>query len=451
VLFIALATVSLIVNGILFLDARKNAERRRSEAESGQPNAETQKALAGPGPVAPEGPPLRIAPEGPPLRIGVLHSRTGTMAISERPVIDAVSLAVDDLNEQGGVLGRPVEAVVRDGHSDETVFAREAERLITQDQVVALFGCWTSASRKAVKSVVERHDHLLFYPVQYEGMEMSPNIVYGGPVPNQQILPALKWSFAFLNKKRWFLVGSDYIYPRAANAVIRDEAKSLGSQIVGEQYLPLGSTETDDVVRAIGESKPDLILNTINGDTNVAFFRRLRRAGGARIPALSFSISEQELSNLAPRELEGDYTAGSYFESIDLPQNQAFLQRFQARYGGERAVSDPMQTAYYSVFLWAQVVRAAGRADVRAVREAIKGQRFDAPQGTVEIDAATLHTVQQVRIGRVNPAGRLEEVFVSPRPIAPEPFPRSRSRAEWGTFLEALYNQWGGHWANPGH
>jgi urea transport system substrate-binding protein len=165
---------------------------------------------------------------------------------------------------------------------------------------------------------------------------------------------------------------------------------------------------------------------------------------------LSFSISEQELSSLAPREVEGDYTAGSYFESIALPENQAFLQRFQARYGGERAVSDPMQTAYYSVFLWAQAVRAAGRADVRAVREAIKGQRFDAPQGPVQIDAATLHTNQQVRIGQVNAAGRLEEVYVSPRPFAPEPFPRSRSRAEWEAFLEGLYERWGGHWANPG-
>jgi urea transport system substrate-binding protein len=196
------------------------------------------------------------------------------MALSERPVIDAVLLAVEELNERGGVLGRPVEAVLADGQSDEAVFARQAEKLIGEDKVCALFGCWTSASRKAVVPVVERHRHLLFYPVQYEGVEQSPNVVYLGPVPNQQILPALRWLVGFENKRRWFLVGSDYVYPVTANAIIRAEAKARGCEVVGERYLPLGCTEVGDIVKEIVKRQPDLIVNTVNGDSNVALFGR---------------------------------------------------------------------------------------------------------------------------------------------------------------------------------
>src|SRR5207253_1299532 len=185
---------------------------------------------------------------------------------------------------------------------------------------------WTSASRKAVKDVVEKHDHLLFYPVSYEGMEQSPNIVYGGSVPNQQILPALKWSYGFLNKKRWFLTGLDSIYSRAAHAVVRDEAKALGSQIVGEELLIVDNTEVAHLIRQIENAKPDLIINTIKGDTNVAFFRGLRRAGitPARIATLSFTISEEELSSLPPEDVLGHHAAGNYFHSIELPRNQEF-------------------------------------------------------------------------------------------------------------------------------
>src|SRR5262249_22729202 len=229
----------------------------------------------------------------------------------------------------------------------------------------------------------------------YEGMEQSPNVVYGGSVPNQQILPALRWSFGFLNKKRWFLVGTDSIFPHAAHAVISDEAKSLGARIVGEEFLPPGSTEVAAAVGRIAEARPDLIINTIYGDTNVAFFRALRRAGvtppGA--PTLSFSVSEEELSGLAPGEVVGHYAAGNYFQGIDLPQNQRFLRLVRSRYGPEKIVSDPMQTAYSLVHLWAQALRSAGSDEARAVRHAIKGQRYDSPEGPVTIDPETLHTV----------------------------------------------------------
>jgi urea transport system substrate-binding protein len=396
--------------------------------------------------------PTPPAPTGPPIRIGVLHSRTGTMALSERPVIDAVLLAVEEINAGGGLLGRPVEAVVADGQSDEAVFARQAERLIGEERVCTVFGCWTSASRKAVVPVVERHDHLLVYPVQYEGLEQSPNVVYLGPVPNQQILPALRWFVGFEGRRRWFLVGSDYVFPATANAVIRDEARARGCEVVGEEYLLLGSTEVAGVVGRIRKARPDLIVNTINGDTNVAFFRALRRAGvvARETPALSFSISEGELIALGPADSAGEYAAGNYFQSLDTPQNQAFLRRFAARYGPDRVVSAAMQTAYTGVRMWARAVQAAGRDDAPAIRAAIRGQKDDAPQGPVRIDPDTQHTDQIARIGRVNAAGQLVEVYLSPQPIAAEPFTGSRSRAEWAGFLEGLHRRWGGRWSNPG-
>jgi urea transport system substrate-binding protein len=392
-----------------------------------------------------------VAPSGLPIRIGILHSRTGTMAISERPMADGVLLAVEEINEHGGVLGRPLEAVIEDGESEETIFARKAAKLIDQDKVAVIVGCWTSASRKAVKAVVEARDHLLLYPVSYEGMEQSPCIVYGGSVPNQHLVPALRWCYGFLNKKRWYLVGSDSIFPHAANAIIRDEASVLGSQIVGENYLPPGATEVTEVVRQIAAVRPDLIINTINGDTNVGFVRALRRAGirAGKCPTLSLTLSEEELSGLNADEIAGNYAAGNYFQSLDLPENQAFLNRVRNRFGPERIVSDQMQTAYALVRLWAQSVQAVGNTEVRAVREAIKGQSLDSPEGLVTIDPATLHTTQVGRVGRIDDRGRFQEVFLSPQPIRPQPFPESRKPGAWKDFLEQLHGSWGGRWENP--
>jgi urea transport system substrate-binding protein len=391
-------------------------------------------------------------PAGPPLRLGVLYSRTGTLAISERPVLDGVLLAVDEINERGGVNGRPIEPVIADGESDETVFARKAAKVIDQDRVLAIVGCWTSGCRKAVKAVVERHGHLLLYPVSYEGMEPPGNVVYGGSVPNQQVLPALQWCHGFLNKKRWFLVGCDSVYAHAVHAVIRDEAQRLGSLVVGEEYLLPGSTEVSAVVRRIAAARPDLIVNTISGDTNVAFFRALRRVGlrADQTPTLSFRLSEEELSGLAPGEIVGHYAAGNYFQSLDLPANRAFLRRVRARFGPGRIVTDPMQTAYALVHLWAQAVATAGSDDVHAIRAAIKGQRFDSPEGAVAIDPATLHTIQVGRVGRIDSQGHFQEVFLSPQPIPPEPFPASRSRQTWQEFLDRLQQRWGNRWESTG-
>ena len=383
-----------------------------------------------------------------PIRIGVLHSLTGTMAISESPVVDATRLAIEELNEDGGVLGRPLEAVVADGRSDWPTFAAEADRLITSEEVAVVFGCWTSASRKTVKPVFEEHGHLLFYPVQYEGMEQSPNIVYTGAAPNQQIVPAVKWCADHLGK-RFFLVASDYVFPRAANEVIRDQSASLGAEIVGEAYIPLGSRDVHDVVAQIAEAQPDVILNTINGDTNVAFFAALRAAGieSEIIPTMSFSIAEPELQSMPVTELMGDLAAWNYFQSIDSPENRAFVDRFRGRYGADRVVSDPMEAAYFGVHLWAQAAQEASSVEVPAVLASLRGQAVLAPEGMVNIDSENNHTWKTVRIGRIRADGQFDVVWDSQRAVQPVPYPPTRPRAQWDAFLDDLYQGWGESWS----
>ena len=389
-------------------------------------------------------------PKERPIKVGILHSLTGTMAISETSVRDAALLAIEELNAQGGVLGRRIEPVVADGRSDWPTFASEAERLITKERVAVVFGCWTSASRKTVKPVFEKYNHLLFYPVQYEGLEQSPNIIYTGAAPNQQIIPAVKWSFDHLGK-RFFLVGSDYVFPRTANAIIKAQVQALGGEIVGEEYLRLGTLSPEKIVGKIVQTQPAVILNTINGDSNVAFFEALRRAGitPERIPTVSFSIAEDELRHLNARTMAGDYAAWNYFQSVDSPENHSFVEAFRARFGQDRVTDDPMEAAYFGVRLWARAVTAAGTTDVSEVRKALHNQSLAAPGGIVTIDAATQHTWKVVRIGKIRADGQFEIAWSSNDPIRPIPYPAFRSRAEWDAFLEEMQNGWGGAWASP--
>ncbi len=387
---------------------------------------------------------------GEPIKVGVLHSLSGTMAASGSVVVDATIFAIDEVNEAGGLLGRPVKAVVADGRSEWPRFAQEAERLITKENVCTIFGCWSSAARKMVKPVVEKHDHLLIYPVQYEGMETSPCIVYLGAAPNQQIIPALKWATETVHKKRFFLVGSDYVFPRAANAIIKDYLRTQPVEIVGEHYLPLGAQEVQPLLEALVRAKPDMILNTINGDSNIAFFRGLRAAGirSANLPTLSFSVGEQELRSLDVHEVEGDYAASTYFESIDTPDNTAFLQRFHESYP-QRSVSDPMEAAYVGVKLWAQAVKETQSLDPRKIRRALLNEHMNAPDGEARIDPETQHCFKTPRIGRIRSDGQFEIVWSALEPLPPRPYPSTRSAEAWTAFLSDLYAGWGCRWAAP--
>jgi urea transport system substrate-binding protein len=384
-----------------------------------------------------------------PIRVGVLHSLSGTMAISERAVVDATLLAIDDVNRTGGVLGRRVEAVVRDGRSDWPTFAHEAERLILQDRVAVTFGCWTSACRKQLKPIVEEHRHLLFYPLQYEGLEQSPYIVYTGAAPNQQIIPAVRWAVDNLGS-RFYLVGSDYVFPRTANAIIRHVVEILGGTIVGEDYLPLGSRDTRSIVEGIQRARPAVILNTVNGDTNVAFFEELRQAGITPddVPTMSFSVAETELSTMNPDDVAGNYAAWNYFQSVPRDENRTFLSRLHTTYGTSRVAADPMEAAYVGVHLWALAVNDARSTEADAVRRALGDQSYSAPEGVVYVDPETQHTWKRVRIGKIRHDGQFDIVWDSGKPVRPAPYPPYRSRAEWDAFLQAMYEGWRG-WANP--
>lgn len=386
-----------------------------------------------------------------PLKVGVIHSLTGTMALSEKAVVDAVLLAIEEINTAGGVLGRTIEPLVVDGQSDPAVFAAEAEKLITEEGVAALFGGWTSASRKAMQEVVEANDSLLFYPVQYEGLEQSPNIVYMGATANQQIMPAIQYSIHNLGE-RFFLVGSDYIFPRAANEIIRDQVAVWGGEIVGEEYLLLGSTEVDAIVQQIVASQPDVILNTINGDSNIAFFQALRETGitPTQIPTISFSVAEQELQSMNIGQMVGDYAAWNYFQSIDSAENQAFITRFQAEYGADRVTSDPIETGYSSVYLWAQAVEKAGTMDINSVKDALSNIQLLAPGGILMVDPNNQHLWKIARIGQINQQGQFDIVWDTNLTVQPIPYPPSRQPEEWVQFLEELYQAWDGQWINPG-
>ncbi|OAN45727.1 urea ABC transporter substrate-binding protein [Paramagnetospirillum marisnigri] len=385
-----------------------------------------------------------------PIKVGVLHSLSGTMAVSERTVADATLFAIEELNRRGGVLGRKVEPVVVDGKSDWAVFAAAADRLIATDKVSAVFGCWTSACRKTVKPVFERRDAVLFYPVQYEGLEQSPNIVYTGAAPNQQIIPAIKWSLDHLGRKL-FLVGSDYVFPRTANKIIAAQAAALQGLVVGESYAPLGDQDFAAIVAEIKRARPDVIFNTINGDSNLGFFKALRAAGITpdRIPVMSFSIAEAEVKAMGPAMLAGDYAARNYFQSVDTEENAAFVSGFKARYGTGYVTTAPMEAAYFGVMLWAKAVEEAGSPDFRDYRAAIRGQSMAAPGGTVTIDPVSQHTWKTVRIGRIQADGNFEILWDSQRPVRPVPYPSFLPRSDWVRFLDQLYGGWDGNWAAP--
>lgn len=386
-----------------------------------------------------------------PIKVGILHSLTGTMAISEKPVVDSTLMAIEEINQQGGIQGRMVEPVVVDGRSDWSTFAEEAERLIVEEKVSVVFGCWTSASRKTVKPVFEKHDHLLFYPVQYEGLEQSKNIIYTGAAPNQQIIPAIKWCFDNLGS-RFFLVGSDYVFPRTANEIIKDILTVLEGEVVGEEYILLGSDDVDEVVQKIIETQPDVILNTINGDSNIYFFRKLSDAGitSAKIPTMSFSIAEDELRVLGAEHMVGNYASWNYFQSLEIDENREFVQRFKERYGRHRVTDDPMEAGYFGVKLWAQAVREAGTDDVSKVRKAVKNQSYSAPEGMVYVDTENNHVWKTVRIGIIREDGQFDIVWSSEKPVRPIPYPAYRSKSQWDKFLQDLYEGWGNKWANPG-
>ncbi|WP_414563264.1 MULTISPECIES: urea ABC transporter substrate-binding protein [unclassified Anabaena] len=364
------------------------------------------------------------ATAGDTIKVGILHSLSGTMAISERSVVDAERLAIKEINTAGGVLGKQIEAITEDGASNWDTFREKATKLIDQDQTAVIFGCWTSASRKNVKPVFESKDHMLWYPVQYEGQECSKNIFYTGAAPNQQIEPSVDWMLK--NKgKEFFLVGSDYVFPRTANTIIKAQLEALGGKTVGEDYLPLGNVEVTPIISKIRQNLPNggVIYNTLNGDSNVAFFKQLRGAGLTpdKYPSMSVSIAEEEVKAIGVEYLQGHYAAWNYFQTVDTPANKKFVEAFKNEYGAERVINDPMEAGYIAVYLWKQAVEKAGTTDLDKVRAAAYGQTIDAPEGKVTM-GANHHISKIVRIGQVRGDGLFDIVYATPAPVEPVPW-----------------------------
>ncbi|WP_406291032.1 urea ABC transporter substrate-binding protein [Embleya sp. NBC_00896] len=357
------------------------------------------------------------------VKVGVLHSLSGTMAISEVTVKNSVLLAIDEINAKGGVLGKKISPVTEDGASDWPTFAEKAQKLISKDRVAVTFGGWTSASRKAMLPVFEKNKQLLFYPVQYEGLESSPYIFYTGATTNQQIVPGLDY-LKSQGKKKIFLVGSDYVFPRTANKIIKAYAKENGMEVVGEEYTPLGHTEYSTLINKVQAAKPDAVFNTLNGDSNVAFFKQLRGNGitAAGMPVLSVSVAEEEVRGIGPGNIAGQPVAWNYYQTTDNARNTEFVAAYKAKYGADKVTSDPMEAGYNSVYLWKAAVEKAQSFDPEAVRKASDGVSIDAPEGKVTIDGATQHVYKTARIGVVQPDGLIKEVWNSGAPVKPDPY-----------------------------
>jgi len=357
------------------------------------------------------------------IAVGVLQSLTGTMAISEITVKNAEMLAIEEINAAGGVLGRKITALVEDGASDPSTFAQKASKLIEDNGVATVFGGWTSASRKAMLPVFERTGNLLWYPVQFEGNECSPNIMYSGAQPNQQALPALQWAVG-QGYKSYFLIGSDYVYPRTANLILKKHIEKDGLKVAGESYVPLGGTDFSGVIAKIQQAKPDIIINTLNGDSNVAFFKQMQAAGlsPTRLPVMSFSIGEQEAQAMGPRLVEGSYASWNYFQSLTLEDNAKFIAAYRKKYDANAAITDPMVHGYLNVYAWKAAVEKAGGFDPEKVRKAAATLgSFATPMGPVSF-AANQSLVQKAYIGRLKADGQFEILSDSGEAIQPEPY-----------------------------
>ncbi|MEV6277486.1 urea ABC transporter substrate-binding protein [Nocardia sp. NPDC051832] len=360
------------------------------------------------------------------IKVGSLHSLSGTMAISEVTVANSTKLAVDQINAAGGVLGKKIELVLEDGASDPKTFAEKAEKLISSDCVAAVFGGWTSSSRKAMKPKFESLNSLLYYPVQYEGLEDSKNIFYTGATTNQQIIPALD----YLKQKgvtSLYLVGSDYVFPQTANREIKAYAAANGIEIKGEDYTPLGSTDFSTIINKVRSAKAGAVFNTLNGDSNVAFFREYTNAGlkAAEMPVVSVSIAEEEVAGIGAQNIAGQLTAWNYYQTVDSPVNKKFVSDYKAAFGADKPTSDPMEAAYASVFLWKNTVEKAKSFQVADIQAAADGVSFEAPEGLVTIDGSNHHITKTARIGEIRPDGLIYTVWDSGKAVQPDPYLKS--------------------------
>jgi urea transport system substrate-binding protein len=361
------------------------------------------------------------------VTVGILHSLTGTMALSETGSVEAEKLAISQINESGGILGRQIKIIQEDGASDWPTFAEKAKKLLVQDKVATVFGAWTSASRKAVLPVFEKENGLLYYPTFYEGLEQSKNVIYTGQEATQQILAGLDWIHREKKAKTYFLIGSDYIWPRTSMKIARKHIENvLGGKVVGEEYKPLGNTSFGSLINKIKLKKPDVIYAAVVGGSNVAWFKQLNAAGinSKKQTLVTISVTEDEVLGIGGENLEGFYTVMKYFQSQDNPNNIAFVKAFKAMWGEDSVIGDVTQAAYLGPWLWKIAVERAGSFDVdKVVAESEKGdiELTTAPEGYVKLHK-NHHLWSKARVGKWKKDGQAEVVFTSEL-IEPNPFP----------------------------
>lgn len=361
------------------------------------------------------------------VTVGQLHSATGTMAISETGSIQAEQLAIDQINAMGGVLGRKIKVIKEDGASDWPTFAEKSKKLLVNDRVAAVFGCWTSASRKAVLPIFEKENGMLYYPTFYEGLEQSKNVIYTGQEATQQILYGLDWAKKEKKANSYFLIGSDYIWPRTSNKIARKHIENvLKGKVVGEEYYPLGHTNFNSLINKIKVAKPDCIYAIVVGGSNVAFYKQLKAAGitADKQFLLTISVTEDELLGIGGENAAGFFASMKYFQSLDNPNNKKFVEAFKAKYGAKSVIGDVTQAAYLGPWLWKLTVEKAGSFDIDKIAVASEGVEFkEAPEGYVKIHK-NHHLWSKARIGQIQADGQFKLIAESPNLIEPDPFPK---------------------------
>ena len=360
------------------------------------------------------------------VTVGQLHSATGTMAISETGSIQAERLAIDQINAAGGILGRKIKIIQEDGASDWPTFAEKAKKLLANDKVAAIFGCWTSASRKAVLPVVEKENGMLYYPTFYEGLEQSKNVIYTGQEATQQILAGLDWVVKEKKAKSFVLVGSDYIWPRTSNKIARKHIENvIKGEVVGEEYYPLGNTQFGSLINKIKLKKPDVVFVDVVGGSTVAFFKQLKAAGvtGKTQVVLTLSVTEDEMLGIGGENAEGFYSSMKYYQSLDNANNKKFVEAFKAKYGANSVIGDVTQAAYLGPWLWKAAVEKAGSFDVDKIAAASPGIELKtAPEGYVKLHE-NHHLWSKTRIGQIQKNGQFKLIYESGL-IEPNPFPK---------------------------
>ena len=364
------------------------------------------------------------AQEGPTIKVGILHSLSGTIAIIERSLHNAELLAIEEINAAGGVLGKMIEPIVEDPQSMVQVFAQKAKKLLLQDKVVAVLGCYTSASRQSVLPVFEEHNGLLLYPTLYEAQECSKNCFYTGAVPNQQLDDFVPWILNTLGAKKFYLIGANYIYPKETNREVKALLNLHGGTYVAEEYSPLGHTEFATNINKIAAKRPDVVFSTLVGDQIVAFYKQYRQFGitAEDIPICTPITTEQEIKAMGAKNALGHYTSFNYFQSTESPENESFVRNFKRKYGQDAVTNAVMEAAYFQTFFLAQAIEKVGTDPDALIFEGLPGQQFQAPQGKVKIDEKNHHTWLWARIGRANEEGQFDEVDVSDDWIEPDPW-----------------------------